>query len=75
MVNLDTVLCKPLKGSSYTLLISGVASKKAPAKLRNDDAECLKWSITRALNPTNSHPERITRAVLIFQSLSMLALW
>ena len=29
--------------------------------MKNTDNECFKWCIARALNPLNTHPERITR--------------
>ena len=28
--------------------------------MKNEDDECFKWCITRALNPVKSHPERVT---------------
>jgi hypothetical protein len=27
--------------------------------MKNNDDECFKWAVTHALNPTNTHPERI----------------
>ena len=29
--------------------------------MKNDDNECFKWCVTRALNPVDEHPERITK--------------
>ena len=29
--------------------------------MKNDDNLCFKWSVTRALNPVDVHPERITK--------------
>ena len=29
--------------------------------MKNDDDECFKWAVTRALNPTDTHPERISK--------------
>ena len=29
--------------------------------MKNDDVYCFKWANTRALNPVNVHPERVTK--------------
>ena len=29
--------------------------------MKNDDVYCFKWANTRALNPVNEHPERVTK--------------
>ena len=50
-LNLHTVKYVPLGGSFYIPLPKFLAAKKAIIKLKNDDDECLKWAITRALNP------------------------
>jgi hypothetical protein len=52
---------KPLKGSSYIKLPTELASKKAIINMKNEDNECFKWCIARALNPEEVHPERITK--------------
>ena len=49
-LNVFTVEYKPLKGSSYISLPSCLASKKAIINMQNEDDQCFKWSITRALN-------------------------
>ena len=49
-LNVFTAEYKPLKGSSYIPLHSCLASKKAIINMQNEDEECFKWSITRALN-------------------------
>ena len=49
-LNVFTAEYKPLKGSSYIPLPSCLASKKAIINMQNEDEECFKWSITRALN-------------------------
>ena len=36
--------------------------------MKNDDNECFKWSVTRALNPTDNNPQRIITNKLIDQS-------
>ena len=46
---------KPLKGSSYIPLPSCLASKKAIINMVNEDDQCFKWSVTRALNSRNTN--------------------
>ena len=50
-----------LGGLSYIPLPSFLAAKKAIINLKNQDDECFKGAITRALNPVENHPERIDR--------------
>ena len=51
----------PLRGSTFIPLPRKIASKKAVINIKNDDDQCFKWSVTRALNPVDVHPERITK--------------
>ena len=60
-LDLHTVKCEPLGGSSYIPLPAFLAAKKAIMNLKNEDDECLKWAITRAINPVKNHPERIDK--------------
>ena len=41
--------------------IQFLAAKKAIINLNNEDDECFKWAITRALNPVKIHSERIDK--------------
>ena len=50
-LDLHTVKYEALGGSSYILLPAFLAAKKAIINLKNEDDECFKWTITRALNP------------------------
>ena len=50
-MNLHIVKYVPLGGSSYIPLLKFLAAKKAISNLKNEDDECFKWAITRALNP------------------------
>ena len=50
-LDLHTVKYVTLRGSSYIPLPKFVAAKKAISNLKNEDDECFKWAITRALNP------------------------
>ena len=51
----------PLRGRSYIPLPSVLKNKKAIINMKNEDNECFKWCITRALFPVNKHPERIDK--------------
>src|ERR1043165_8546096 len=63
-LDIHSILYKPLTGSSYIPLPPELAGKKVIINIQNDDDACFKWSITRALNPTNNHPERITKDLI-----------
>ena len=60
-LDLHTVKYEPLWGSSYILLPKFLAAKRAIINLNNEDDECFKGAITRALNPVKIHPERIDK--------------
>ena len=60
-LDLHTVKYEPLGGSSNIPRPKFLAAKKAIINLKNEDDKCLKWAITRALNPVENHPERIDR--------------
>src|SRR6218665_4148576 len=63
-LEINTVTYKPLKSSSYTSLPLELANRKAIINMKNDDNECFKWCVTRALNLTNNHNERITKKLI-----------
>ena len=56
-LDLHKVKYVPLGGSSYIPLPRFLAAKKAIINLKNEDDECFKWAITRALNPVEEHSE------------------
>ena len=60
-LDLHTVKYVPLGDSSYIPLPKFLAAKKAIIKIKNEDDECFKWSITRALNPVEKNSERIDK--------------
>ena len=60
-LDLHTVKYVPLGGSSYIPLPKFLAAKKAIINLKNEDDECFKWAIIRALNPVEKHSERIDK--------------
>ena len=51
---------QPLRGSTFLPLPRKIASKKAVINMKNDDDQCFKWSVVRALNPVEKNSERIT---------------
>ena len=53
--------CKPMKGSSYIPLSKRLKNKEAIVNMKNNDQECFTWSVARALNPVDIHPERVTK--------------
>ena len=60
-LTINTVVYESLRGSSYIPLPEKLASKKAIINPKNRDNECFKWAVTRALNPTSCHAERIDK--------------
>ena len=52
---------KPLKGKSYKPFPKTIKNKKAVINMENDDDQCFKWAVTRALNPVKRDAERITK--------------
>ena len=51
---------QPLRGSTFLPLPRKIATKKAVINMKNDDDQCFKRSVVRALNLVDVHPERIT---------------
>ena len=60
-LDLHTVKYEPLCGSSNLPLLAFLAANKAIINLKNEDDECLKSVITRALNPVHKNSERIDK--------------
>ena len=56
----NTIAYKPIKGSSYIPLPAFLAHKKAIVNMQNEDDQCFKWCIARALNDNVKNPGRIT---------------
>ena len=52
---------KPLNGKSYKPFPKFIVKKNAVINMENDDDQCFKWAVTRALNPTERNPNRITK--------------
>ena len=60
-LDISVVKFNPLRGSGYSKLPSFIAKKKAVINMKNDDDQCFKWAVTRALNPIDKNPDRITK--------------
>ena len=56
---LHTTRWDPINAGSYIDLPPFLKNKNAIINMKNQDEECFKWSILRALNPKSIHPERI----------------
>ena len=59
---LFTDIWDPVKASSYIDLPEELKNKNAIINMKNEDNnKCFLWCVLRALNPKNSHPERIDK--------------
>ena len=56
---------KPLGGESYKPFPNAIVKKKAVINMENDDDQCFKWAVTRALNPVKNNPQRIKKILKI----------
>ena len=52
---------KPLNGKSYKPFPKVIVKKKAVINMENDDDQCFKWAVTRALNPVDRDSGRVTK--------------
>src|SRR5271169_20717 len=64
-MDINSAIYKPLKGNSYIPLPSVLANKKAIINMQNEDDQCFKWCVTRALNPVDKNPDQITKELQI----------
>ncbi len=60
-LEIHVVEYNPVGGSSYIPLPEKLRGKKAIINMNNEENECFKWSVTRALNPVEEHQERISK--------------
>ena len=61
-LTLHTDIWDPIKASSYINLPEELKNKKALINMKNEnDHKCFLWSVLRALNPKDTHPERIDK--------------
>ena len=57
----------PPLGSTFLPLPQKITTKRAVINMKNDNDQCFKWSVTRALHPVEKNSERITK-ILKYQS-------
>ena len=55
---LHTTRWDPINAGSYIDLPEALKDKKAIINMKNQDEKCFMWSVLRALNPKDIHPER-----------------
>ena len=60
-LTLHTAKWDPLNAGSYIDLPPFLKNKKALINMQNEDEECFKWCILRALNPKDTNPGRIDK--------------
>ena len=60
-LELHTVSYKPLRGETWVPLPKELADKKVIINMQNKDNKCFLWSVLRALNPKDNHPERVDK--------------
>ena len=61
-LEIHTVAYEPLRGSSYIPLPRKLGTiRKAIINLKNEDDECFRWAVLRAMNPTDKNPQRIDK--------------
>ena len=58
---LYTDIWDPLRASSYIDLPKELKDKNAIINMKNEDNKCFLWCVLRALNPKDSHLERIDK--------------
>ena len=58
-LDIHTAVYMPLRGNTYIPLPPTLAAKKAIINPQNEDDQCFKWCVTRALNPVEQNAERI----------------
>ena len=56
---LHTTKWDPINAGSYINLPPALTNKNAIINMKNQDEECFKWCVLRALNLKNNHPERV----------------
>ena len=56
---LHTTRWDATNAGSYMELPPELKNKKAIINMKNQDEKCFLWSVLRALNPKNEHPERV----------------
>ena len=61
---------QPLGGSTFIPLPAKLKNKKGVINIKNEDNQCFKWCVVRALNPVDQNSNRLTKE-LVQQSKSL----
>ena len=61
---LHTTRWDPINAGSYIELPTALKNKKAIINMKNQDEKCFMWSVLRALNPKDNHPERVDKDLI-----------
>ena len=66
VVRLDITLSRlrHLRGSSHIPLPKAIVKRKTLINMENEDEECFKWAVTRALNLVEKNPQRVTKELV-----------
>ncbi|XP_065662831.1 uncharacterized protein LOC136085451 [Hydra vulgaris] len=64
-MDINTIEYNPLRAKSCIPLDKNLSTKKAIINIKNEDNQCFKWCIARALNPTDNHPESVDKELKI----------
>ena len=59
-LEIHTVDCNPMRGSSYIPLPDWIMRKKAIVNIRNTDEKCFLWCVLRYLHPREKNDVRLT---------------
>ena len=60
-LEIHTTEYNPVGGSSHIPLPEKLKGRRAIINMKNEDNECFKWSVTRALNPVDKNSEWISK--------------
>ena len=52
---------QPISGSTFIPLPARIKNKRTVINMQNEDNQCFKWCVVRALNPVEKNPNRITQ--------------
>ena len=63
LLEIHLVDYNPLSGTAHIPQPKKIADKKAVINMKNEDDQCFKWSVTRALNPVDKNAEQICKAI------------
>ena len=55
---------QPLGGSTFIPLPAKLKNKKGVINIKNEDNQCFKWCIARALNPVDQNSNRLTKELV-----------